>query len=116
MKKSQAKIISLLSLFLILFSLVAYGIASTLITPTEGAIDDDGYLDLRGKCESKSQNEYDGTTSWNVTNATLWSNVDGTWKPNATLQVSGDKIANTTYFFNFTNHINQTAIFFSTST
>ncbi|KKK59569.1 hypothetical protein LCGC14_3033080, partial [marine sediment metagenome] len=37
--------------------------------------------------------------------ATLYSNVDGTWKANATIIVAVP--AGITYFFNFTNHINQ---------
>ncbi|KKL82649.1 hypothetical protein LCGC14_1982650, partial [marine sediment metagenome] len=65
----------------------------------------DGYLDLRASCGSKSIDDHDGTTSWNVTNATLWTNVLGDWKQNQTLHVA-NPIVNDTYLFNFTNYIN----------
>ncbi len=108
MKKAQAKsIFAILILFLISVFIVS-SVAPVLISPVDNFVDDDGYLDLRGSCESTSENNYDGTTSWNVTNATLYSSVSGSWQINKTLQVA-NPLANNTYFFNFTNDVNQSA-------
>jgi len=108
MRKSQLKSMLILFLIFISLSILVYAVSTTLIT-AENTIDDDGFLDLRASCEPQSQNDFDGTTVWNLTNGTLYSNVDGTWKANATINITGFVPANATYFFNFTNHINQSA-------
>ena len=108
MKQGQLKSILALVFSLIIMSFLIGAVTTTLLSPSDGFTDDDGFLDLRGSCTPSSQNEHDGTTSYNITNATLYSNVDGTWKANASLNVT-TPIVNSTYFFNFTNHINQTA-------
>ncbi len=108
MKQGQFKSILLLVFSLIIMSFLIGAVTTTLISPEDNAVDDDGFLDLRGSCTPASQNEHDGTTSWNITNATLYSNVNGIWQSNATLNVT-TPLVNITYFFNFTNHINQTA-------
>ncbi len=107
MKKSQVKSIVITTLLSILIISLAYALSSTLLSPNEGAQDNDGYLDLRGKCEPTSQNEADGTTEFNITNATLYTDVSGTWKANETLAVDSSA-RNQTYYFNFTS-VNQTA-------
>ncbi len=104
-KKSQVKSVFMLFLIFTLLITLIYAIGTTLVTPAENYVDDDGYLDLRAKCEPTSVNEHDGTTSWNITNATLYSNVDGTWEENKTIDVTPG--VNVTYYFNFTNDINQ---------
>src|SRR3989338_2253392 len=104
-------IIKLKFAFVLAFALLStqiYAISTALQSPANNFIDDDGFLDLRASCEPVSENNYDETTSWNITNATLYSNVGGIWKANKTLQAK-NPIANSTYYFNFTNSINQTA-------
>jgi len=102
MKQSQMKLMFLL---LLIFSVLAIGIfavSSTLLTPSAGFTDDDGILDLRGIC---IPTPHDGTTSFNVSNATLYTNVFGTWLANKSISATGNP-GNTTYHFNFTNSIN----------
>ncbi len=106
-KKSQVKSVFIFTLLTILLISMIYAVSTTLTT-ADNYVDDDGFLDLRATCEPTSENNYDGTTVWNITNATLWSNVDGTWKTNVTLHASG-LLGNDTYLFNFTNNINQSA-------
>src|SRR3990167_2065199 len=109
-KKSQLKTIGIFILLVGILAGFIYAISGTPVT-SDNTVDDDGYLDLRASCIPTSQSttgEYDGTTSYNITNATIYSNVDGTWKANATIQVA-NAIANSTYFFNFTNNINKSA-------
>ncbi len=107
MKKSQVKSIVIVALLTILFISLAFALTSTLLSPANDAQDNDGYLDLRGKCEPTSQNEFDGTTEFNITNATLYTDISGTWKANETLPVASSA-RNQTYYFNFTS-TNQTA-------
>ncbi len=107
MKKSQVKSIVIVALLTILFISLAYALSSTLLSPADDAQDNDGYLDLRGSCEPTSQNEFDGTTEFNITNATLYTDISGTWKANETLPVASSA-RNETYYFNFTS-TNQTA-------
>ena len=104
------KLISGISLFLIALLLVSFifAIGTTLIT-SDNIIDDDGYLDLSASCEPTSKAEYDGTTTFNITNATLYSSVTGTWRENKTLPRTGSSVGNDTYIFNFTNVINQSS-------
>jgi len=87
MKKIQIKTMFVLTLVFILFSTLIYAVSTSLQSPAGGFVDDDGFLDLRVSCEPTSENNYDGTTSWNITNATLSSNVGGAFKANKTLQV-----------------------------
>jgi len=111
MDKAQLKIILLSMLFIIFLSLLIYAVSTTLLTPIDQATDDDSFLDLRGSCTPASSS-YDGTTSWNITNATLYitsSNGSGTgWFRNVTLQDTTPN-ANATYHFNFTNFVNFTS-------
>lgn len=105
-KKTQIKIALLSILILIILSLLIYAVATELLSPAQNAIDDDGFLDLKGRCVPSNMN---GTTSWNVTNATLYAKIgSGSWLANKTLQVPSPR-ANLTYLFNFTNDINSTA-------
>ena len=108
MKNVIIKLKFALVLVFALLSTSIYAISTALQSPANDFIDDDGFLDLRASCEPVSENNYDETTSWNITNATLYSHVWGIWKANRTLQVK-NPIANSTYYFNFTNNINQTA-------
>jgi len=97
---------SIMYFLIFMFSIaLAYAVSTSLTSPTNNFIDDDGNLDLRGSC---APTDPDGTTQYNITNATLYSNVDGTWKANKTLDVT-TSLTNLTYFFNFTNDINSTA-------
>ena len=107
-RKIRMESVFVLTLIFTLVSTLIYAVSTTLQSPAGGFVDDDGFLDLRASCEPTSENDYDGTTSWNITNATLYSNVQGVWKANKTLQVE-NPIANSTYYFNFTNSINKTA-------
>ena len=101
-KQAKFKIIGFLIILTLLYSIFVFSLGTTLESPADNFIDNDGYLDLRGSCNSAGS--YDGTTSYNITNATLYSNVGGTWKENKTIHVV---IApNQTYYFNFTNTIN----------
>ena len=102
-KKIQIKSIFALILAFTLLSTLIYAVSTNLQNPVDSFVDDDGFLDLRASCEPG----YDGTTSYNITNATLYSNVGGIWKANKTLQVV-NAIVNSTYYFNFTNSINKT--------
>ncbi len=104
MKKSQVKTMFVFVLIFTLLATLIYAVASTLLSPVDNFADDDGYLDLRGSCKPTSQDNYDGTTLWNISNASLWSNVGGTWKKNVTKHVISPE--NGTYLFNFTNDIN----------
>jgi len=108
MKKLQIKSVLVLVLVFTLLSTLTYSLSTTLQSPADNFADDDGFLDLRASCEPTSENSYDGTTSWNITDATLYSDVQGSWKANRTIQVA-NPIANSTYYFNFTNSINQTS-------
>jgi len=103
MEKLQIKSISVLILVFTLLTTLIYAVSTTLQSPVGNFVDDDGFLDLRASCDPS----YDGTTSHNITKATLYSNVGGIWKASKTLQVE-NPIANSTYYFNFTNSINQT--------
>lgn len=110
MDKSQLKTVGIIFLIIISLSVgLIFALTGAPENPVNNFEDNDGRLDLGASCVPTSQagSNYDGTTSYNITNATLYSNVDGTWKSNATIQVSS-AIANVTYFFNFTNHINVT--------
>ena len=111
--KAQIKSMFLIVLFLLSLVILIYAVSTTLITPSANTVaSTDGSLDLRGKCEVFTP--FDGYTSWNITNATLWTNIGGTWQRNKTIQVSsltagGNITANTTWYFNWTNVINRTA-------
>ena len=109
MNKAQLKTTSLIFLFLIVLSLLIYAVSTSLLSPVTGFIDDDSFLDLRGSCTPTA---FDGTTNWNITNATLYiTSYNGTgtgWLRNATIQVP-TSLANVTYLFNFTNFVNFTA-------
>ncbi len=110
MKKSQAKTMLIFFSLFMIFSFIGYAVTTVLITPTDNSVDDDGFLDLRGSCIPTSANSYDGTTQWNITNATLWTNVDGIWKANKTINLNETSVpSNDTYLFNFTNVVNMTA-------
>ncbi len=108
MKQAKIKTFGIVFLILALFTGIVFAVVPYLISPADGASDDDGFLDLRGRCDSSSINSHDGTTNWNVTSATVYSNVDGTWKANATITIA-NPLANNSVLFNFTNHINKTA-------
>ncbi len=105
MKNAQAKLIFAMFLIFILSAFLIYAVSTTLLSPSDFAVDDDGYLDLRGTCIPTTATS---NIISNITNGTLYSNVDGTWKANVTLNVTSS-LANNTYYFNFTNHINQSA-------
>ncbi len=105
MKKSQVKTMFVFILALALIISLAYAIGTTLISPSDFSQDSDGFLSQKASCIPTA---WDGTTSYNITNATLYSNVDGTWKSNGTLKAPNSK-GNDTFLFNFTNIINQTA-------
>jgi len=104
MKKLQIKSTFVLVLVFTLLSVIVFAVSTTLQSPANNFVDDDGFLDLRASCNPG----YDGTTSYNITKATLYSDLDGTWKEDNTLQVT-IPIANATYYFNFTNSIIQVA-------
>lgn len=104
MKNAQAKSILVGILILLLSILTIYAVGTTLVSPASNYVDTDGYLDLRASCTPTA---WDGYTSYNISNATLYSNVDGTWKANITRH--GGAISNGTFLFNFTNDINQSA-------
>ena len=115
MDKAQLKSISLIALFLIVLSLLIYAVSTSLLSPVTGFTDDDSFLDLRVSCVPTIQ---DGTTSYNVTNATLYitsTNGSGNgWFRNVTLPATiggagNGGIGNQTYLFNFTKFINFTA-------
>ena len=103
-KQAKLKLIGILVLFTLLLSVLIYAIATSLET-ADNLVDDDGYLDLRGICTTTAATS---DTHYNITNATLYSNVNGTWLSNKTLQVPTPS-ANISYYFNFTNYINQSA-------
>ncbi len=106
-KQAKLKFFGSSILLIILFAFLVSGIQTYLDT-ADNFVDDDGYLDLRGRCEPTSVNSHDGTTTYNITNATVWSNVGGTWKANYTIN-NINSGPNSTYYFNFTGHINQSA-------
>jgi hypothetical protein len=97
--KSQIKIMFTIFLVFTLFISQVYAVSTVLESPTDNFIDDDGFLDLRASCTPTT---FDGTTSYNITNAILYSDADGTWKAEQTQQVE-NPTANSTYLFNFTN-------------
>ncbi len=105
MKKAQSKTIFITFLTLMLLASVIYAVGTILVSPTDTFTDDDGFLDLRASCDPTA---YDGFTSYNISNATLWINADGSWDADKMLfAVAG--IPNATYYFNFTNYVNETA-------
>ena len=99
MDKAQLKSISLIMLFLIVLSLLIYAVSTTLNSPADNTVDTDGYLDLRASCAPTAAT---AATMYNITNATLYSNINRTWQANATIQVGTSSKANQTYYFNFT--------------
>ncbi len=104
-KQGKFKFIGSLILFTLILSLMVYAISTSLDSPIASFIDDDGYLDLKGRCTP--------TSGQNITNATLFSNVDGTWKANKTFEVDrtigiGARV-DVVYYANFTNYINQSS-------
>ena len=103
MKQGKLKSMFIFGLVLALLITLVYAVNTNLLSPIDNFQDNDGFLDLRGKCIPSANST---VSHYNITNATLWSNVDGTWKANATLQAPGS-VPNATYFFNFTNHINR---------
>ena len=105
MDKAQLKSILLTILFFVFMAMLIYSISTTLITPVDNFLDTDGTLDLRGSC---SPTAFDGTTWWNITNATLYTDISGSWIKNKTINVTSP-VGNSTYYFNFTNVRNGTA-------
>ena len=97
-KKSQIKSVFVLILVFTLLLTPTYAVYTTLESPADDFVDDDGFLDLRANCTPV----YDGTTSYNITNSILYSNVSGTWEQKNTIQVE-NPLANSTYLFNFTD-------------
>jgi len=105
MRNAQLKsVLAIFAMVLILLT-IAFAVTTVLLSPANFAVDNDGALDLRASCAVTT---YDGFTSWNATNATLYTNIGGTWKANKTVQFSGNP-ANSTYLVNFTNVVNRTA-------
>lgn len=98
-KQAKFRFVAMSSVLLILLSLLIYAIGSSLESPIAGFVDDDGQLDLRGSCTPTAN---DGTTWFNVTNATISTNVDGTYKANQTIQVANPINDTGVVFFNFT--------------
>ena len=78
MKKSQIKTMFIMFLILLVTLSVIYAVSTTLVSPVDNFVDDDGFLDLRATCAPTILTG----EIWNVTNATLYHNVDGTWKAN----------------------------------
>ena len=105
MKQAKLKSVFTLILVFIISSFIINAVSTTLTSPQDNFVDDDGYLDLRASCTPTT---FDGATSYNVTNVTLYSDVSGTWKANKTFQII-TPTANSTYFANFTNYINKSA-------
>ena len=107
MKNAQVKSISWLLFMFIMTTILIYAVSTNLITPSDNSIDNDGSLDLRGSCEPTSENSYDGTTTWNITNATLYTNIGGDWKANQTLHGTdgSDSNINSTLLFNFSTDL-----------
>ena len=106
MKNAQLRSIFALLLVFIIGALLIYALPTTLLTsPADNAADNDGYLSFAGSCTPTFNNSPD--THYNITNATLYTNIDGTWKANRTLNISKSD-ANGTFFANFTRVINQT--------
>ena len=106
MKNSKVKLF-FISILIFMFSIsVIYGITTTLNSPADNFVDDDGFLDLRATCTPTSATNYDGTTSWNMSNATLFHNVDGDWDANLTIEIAGNLVANESFLVNFTNVVN----------
>ena len=101
MKNAQAKSILVGILILLLSVLTIYAVGTTLVSPADNYIDTDGYLDLRANCVP--------TTGQNISSAVLYSNVDGTWKANYTLNAEPSPGVDITFNANFTNYINQSA-------
>lgn len=102
MKTAKIKTMFIIFILFLLVISISFAVISRLQTPN-GFISTTGFTALSGACEATSENEYDGTTSWNITNATLYTNADGTWKPNGTLLTDHPNGSiNSTYFFNFT--------------
>ncbi|KKK50169.1 hypothetical protein LCGC14_3127700, partial [marine sediment metagenome] len=97
----QGKLKSMFIFGLVLAFLITlvYASVTTLISPIDNSIDDDGKIDFEVACIP--------STSWNVTNATLYTNIGGVWLSNRTLQYT-DPVVNSTAYFNFTNIINET--------
>ena len=104
MKQGQLKLTLALIFVFIMAILLVYAVTTVLISPTDNSVDTDGYLDLRSSCAPST---FDGTTSWNVTNATLYTNVNGSWALNNTLKAV-NPLSNSTEYFNFTNRVNST--------
>ena len=96
-RESQIKIMFIAFLVFALSVSLAYAVSTTLLSPEDNFVDDDGFLYLRASCTPG----YDGTTSFKIISGSLYSNVDGTWEEKNTIQVDAT-IANSTYFFNFT--------------
>ncbi len=89
---------------ILMFSIALVYALSTVLNPADNTTDDDGFLDLRATCVPTTAT----TATWyNITNATLYSNADGTWKANKSI-FNVNSVENATAFFNFTNVINRT--------
>src|SRR3990167_9599491 len=105
MDKGQLKSISMIMLFFVVMAMLIYAVSTTLTSPNDNTIDDDGYLILTASCAPTTATS---DTMYNITNATLNSNIGGSWKPNVTLQIPTSR-SNGTFLANFTNHINRSA-------
>ena len=99
MKQGKLKSMFIFGLVLAFLITLVYASVTTLISPIDNSIDDDGKIDFEVACIP--------STSWNVTNATLYTNIGGVWLSNRTLQYT-DPVVNSTAYFNFTNIINET--------
>ena len=99
MKQGKLKSMFIFGLVLAFLITLVYASVTTLISPIDNSIDDDGKIDFEVACIP--------STSWNVTNATLYTNIGGVWLSNRTLQYT-DPVVNATAYFNFTNIINET--------
>lgn len=100
-RQAKFRFIGISILSILLISLLVYAVGTSLDSPIDNFVDDDGYLELKGAC---SPTLYDDTTSYNISNGTIYSTVGGDWKANKTTEATGS-MGNSTYLFNFT--INQ---------
>jgi len=101
-KKSQVKSVFIVFLLALLIILMGYALETTLTSPDDSSTDTDGSLALTATCEPTDKNVSGSYTNYNITNATLWTNVGGTWKVNSTINI-GTPTENTTRTFVFTS-------------
>src|SRR3990167_4231155 len=94
MKQAKMKHVLIFSLILALFALIAYAATVSVTSPADGSYDLDGKDIIVNCTATPGSNEIIG-------NFSLFTNHDGTWRKNSTINISQAAGTEVAYGFNF---------------